>query len=75
MDKSTKARRIYPNKNRAFICFGGGLYTPTGGETSFNLALPATRVDFESKTAGEIHVTQRLKGKKGVTEVWSRTKG
>ncbi|MCR4330292.1 MAG: hypothetical protein NUV49_00155 [Patescibacteria group bacterium] len=68
---SARPRRLYPYKKSVLVCFGGGHYGPQG-ETAFKLDHPVTKVAFVDRADSTVLVTQRLKGKKGVTETWHR---
>ena len=69
---SRKSRRIYTNKGRALICFGGGLYTPKSGDTAFSLDCPVNKVLFNEKKDNTVTVVQSVNRKKGVSETWER---
>jgi hypothetical protein len=71
-----KERRVYPYKGHLLICYGGERYFSPEA-TALSAEFPVTKVVAEnSESAPEtIEVTQRRKGKKGVTETWFQLDG
>lgn len=71
---SRKPRRVYPYKGKNLVCFAGQRYTAPEG-SAIQAEHPVTKIEApEGDAPATIEVTQRLKGKKGVTETWSMMK-
>ncbi|NIN66046.1 MAG: hypothetical protein GTO63_15400 [Anaerolineae bacterium] len=67
---SRKPRRVYPYKGANLVCFGGERYeSPEGSKISADH--PVTKVEAPEEGGDTIKVTQRRKGRKGITETWT----
>lgn len=68
---SRKPRRVYPYKGHNLICACGARYQSPENSVIRN-DHPVTKVAFPSgeDTPATLQVTQRRKGRKGVTETW-----
>jgi len=66
---SGKERKIYTYKKSPLICFAGAHYGPSEA-SAFDLESPVTKVEG-AKGDATVLVTQKVKGKKAVTETWN----
>ena len=67
---SRKPRRVYPYKGANLICYAGERFS-SPEDSKISADHPVTRVEaLEGGDLASISVTQRRKGKKGVTETW-----
>jgi hypothetical protein len=67
---SRKPRRVYPYKGANLICFAGERFESPEG-SAICADHPVTKVEaLEGGDLASIEVTQRRRGKKGVTETW-----
>lgn len=64
-----KPRKIYMYKKAPLVCFAGSHYGPADA-TGLDCEKPVTKIEG-AKGDLTVLVTQREKGKKGVTETWN----
>lgn len=68
---SRKNRRVYPYKGHNLICFAGERYL-SPEESAISSEHPVTKVEaLEGDAPNTVQVTQRRKGRKGITETWT----
>lgn len=71
---SRKNRRVYPYKGANLVCFAGERWeSPEGSKIDPNH--PVTKVEAPEEGGDSIQVTQRKRGKRGVTETWAIFQG
>jgi hypothetical protein len=69
---SRKPRRVYPYKGQNLVCFAGVRYA-SPADSAISADFPVTKIESaEGDAPKTVEVTQRRKGKKGVTETWKR---